>query len=97
MAIKDYGVQPLFAEPLFRADIGHAITPDQVEFIKNLKMINNKKITIMTHNKYMHITENSQYSKLTIIVKDDSLYPFTKIEKGVKEFVSWYKYFYNFD
>lgn len=42
MAIKDYGVQPLFAEPLFRADIGHAITPDQVEFIKNLKMINNK-------------------------------------------------------
>ncbi len=42
MAIKDYSVQPLFAEPLFRADIGHAITPDQVAFIQNLKMIQNK-------------------------------------------------------
>jgi len=38
MAIAEYEVKPLFIEPFFRANIGHAISEEQVEFIKNLKM-----------------------------------------------------------
>lgn len=42
MAELQYEVHPLFAEPLFRANIGHAISDKQVEYIKNLKMVQNK-------------------------------------------------------
>lgn len=42
MAISNYEVQPLFAEPFMRADIGHAISEEQVAFIKNLKMVRNR-------------------------------------------------------
>jgi uncharacterized protein (TIGR02466 family) len=42
MAIKDYEMQPLFAEPLFRASIGHAISEEQINYIKNLKMLQNQ-------------------------------------------------------
>jgi uncharacterized protein (TIGR02466 family) len=37
-----YDVEALFVEPVFRADIGAAITPKQVEFVKSLKMIPNQ-------------------------------------------------------
>jgi uncharacterized protein (TIGR02466 family) len=37
-----HDVQPLFAEPLFRSDISAAITPEQVGFIKRLKMLRNE-------------------------------------------------------
>lgn len=42
MTITDYDIQPLFATPYFRADVSHAISQAQVEFIKNLKMIKNR-------------------------------------------------------
>jgi len=42
MTIENYDIQPLFATPYLRADVGHAISEDQVEFIKNLKMIKNR-------------------------------------------------------
>ncbi len=42
MASVQYEVQPLFAEPIFRADISSAISNDQVEYIKNLKMVRNR-------------------------------------------------------
>lgn len=42
MAIQKYEVQALFAEPIFRADIGHIISEQQIEFIKSLKMVNNQ-------------------------------------------------------
>lgn len=42
MTIKTYDIQPLFATPYFRAEVGHAISEDQVKFIKNLKMIKNR-------------------------------------------------------
>lgn len=42
MAIENYDIQPLFATPHMRADIGHAISAEQVQFIKDLKMIKNK-------------------------------------------------------
>jgi hypothetical protein len=40
--MPSYEVQPLFAEPMFRADISEFITPEQVAFIKALKMVSNE-------------------------------------------------------
>lgn len=39
--MPSYEVQPLFAEPIFRADISEFITPEQAAFIKGLKMVPN--------------------------------------------------------
>ncbi len=47
-----YEIQPLFAEPYMRADIGDAITPEQVTFIKNLKMIRNQ-VNLISENLYI--------------------------------------------
>ncbi len=52
MGIETYEVSPLFAEPFFRADIGYAISETQVEFIKNLEMMENQANLIST-NKYI--------------------------------------------
>ena len=43
MTIESVDLQTLFATPLLRADIGFAITPEQIEYIKNLKMIKNQQ------------------------------------------------------
>lgn len=42
MPIENVDIQPLFATPYMRADISHAVTPEQVEYIHNLKMIRNR-------------------------------------------------------
>lgn len=42
MAIDKYELQPLFAEPFFRTNISEAIGPEEVAYIKNLKMVPNK-------------------------------------------------------
>lgn len=42
MTDQSYNIQPLFAEPLFRMDLSHAISPEQVAFIKDLKMLPNQ-------------------------------------------------------
>ena len=52
MAIAKYDVQPLFAEPYFRTNIGHAISEEQVRFIKNLKMTQNK-VNLISENLYI--------------------------------------------
>jgi len=52
MATPSFEVQPLFAEPYFRADIGHAISDEQISFIKNLKMIQNKT-NLISENLYI--------------------------------------------
>ena len=52
MAINTYEVQPLFAEPMFRASIEEAISPKQVEFLKNLKMVQNKS-NLISENLYI--------------------------------------------
>jgi uncharacterized protein (TIGR02466 family) len=41
MTVVSHEVHPLFVEPYFRASIAGAITPKQIEFIQNLKMVNN--------------------------------------------------------
>lgn len=52
MPVTDYEVRPLFAEPYFRTSIGHAITDEQVEFIKNLKMVPNQ-VNLISENLYL--------------------------------------------
>ena len=52
MAIQNYDVQPLFAEPYFRADLGHAISPEQIAFIQNLKMVKNQS-NLISENLYI--------------------------------------------
>jgi len=52
MAIENYEVQALFAEPIFRADIGHAISEQQIAFIKNIKMVDNQ-VNLISENLYL--------------------------------------------
>lgn len=41
MPVVSHEVYPMFVEPYFRANIAGSITPQQIAFIKNLKMVNN--------------------------------------------------------
>lgn len=52
MTINEYSVQPLFAEPYLRANISHAISAAQVDFIKKLKM-NPNKTNLISDNLYI--------------------------------------------
>ncbi len=52
MTAVKYDIQPLFAEPFLRADIGHAISAGDVAFIKSLKMIRNKS-NLISENLYI--------------------------------------------
>ncbi len=52
MTVNNYKVQPLFAEPYMRANISHAISETQVEFIKKVKM-NKNKINLISDNLYL--------------------------------------------
>ena len=50
--ISNPDVQPLFIEPVFRASIKSAISDEQIEFIKNLKMVNNQT-NLISENLYI--------------------------------------------
>lgn len=52
MAIEKYEIQALFAVPFFRADVGHAICEEQIEFIKNLKMVSNQ-VNLISEKLYL--------------------------------------------
>ncbi len=52
MALEEYEVQPLFAEPYFRTNIGHAISDEQIDYLKNLKMRQNKS-NLISDNLYI--------------------------------------------
>ena len=52
MPIKDYQIQPLFATPYFKANIGHAISAQEIAFIKNLKMVKNQE-NLISENLYI--------------------------------------------
>lgn len=52
MATRNYELKALFAEPIFRVDISDAITADQVEYIKNLKMVDNET-NLISQNTYI--------------------------------------------
>jgi uncharacterized protein (TIGR02466 family) len=52
MPIVSHEVYPLFIEPYFRANIAPTITPEQIAFIKNLKMVNNME-NLISENLYI--------------------------------------------
>ncbi|MBC8035647.1 MAG: hypothetical protein H7X89_00290 [Rhizobiales bacterium] len=52
MPIVSHEVYPLFIEPYFRANIAGTITPEQIAFIKNLKMVNNME-NLISENLYI--------------------------------------------
>ncbi len=67
MAIENYELQPLFAEPIFRADIGHAISDEQIEYIKGLKMVQNRG-NLISENLY--IFEEPELKSIKDAVQD---------------------------
>ena len=52
MALKNTKIDTLFAEPMFRADISDAITPEQVEHIQTLPMVENQT-NLISQDKYI--------------------------------------------
>ncbi len=52
MPVENVDVKPLFAEPLFRANIASAISDDQVSFIQNLSMVKNQA-NLISENLYI--------------------------------------------
>jgi uncharacterized protein (TIGR02466 family) len=52
MSAISYEVRPLFVEPFFRANIADAITPQQIQFIQKLKMVNNME-NLISENLYI--------------------------------------------
>lgn len=67
MAVTEYDVKPLFAEPIFRANLSSAISPKQVEFLKNLKMVRNKT-NLISQNLY--IFEEPELKSIKDAVQD---------------------------
>ena len=52
MPVTSHEVYPLFVEPYFRASIAGSITPEQVAFIKGLKMVGNTE-NLISENLYI--------------------------------------------
>lgn len=52
MTVASHEVHTLFAEPYFRANIAGSISPEQIAFIKNLKMVNNTE-NLISENLYI--------------------------------------------
>ncbi len=52
MASIDYEVHPLFVEPYLKANIGHAISDAQIDYLKNLKMVPNQ-MNLISENLYI--------------------------------------------
>ena len=52
MAIEEYEIQPLFAEPFFRTNISKAIGEEDIAYIRNLKMVPNKA-NLISDNLYI--------------------------------------------
>lgn len=52
MTVVSHEAHPLFAEPYFRANIAGTITPEQIRFIQNLKMVNNME-NLISENLYI--------------------------------------------
>lgn len=52
MGIPAHEVQPLFAEPVFRTNLADTITQEQVDYIKNLKMVENRS-NLISENLYI--------------------------------------------
>jgi len=67
MTISNYDIQPLFATPFFRADVGHAISNEQIEFISNLKMIKNRENYISEN---LYIFEEPELKSIAEVIQE---------------------------
>lgn len=67
MAVVSFEVRPLFIEPYFRANIGSAITPEQIAFVQSLKMIHNVENSI---SESMHIFDEPELKGMADAVQD---------------------------
>ena len=52
MPLEKFEIQPLFATPYAKADLGYGITPDQIEYVQNLKMVKNQS-NLISANLYI--------------------------------------------
>src|SRR5438477_4562418 len=52
MTVASHEVYAMFAEPYFRASIAGSITPEQIKFIQNLKMVRNPE-NLISENLYI--------------------------------------------
>jgi uncharacterized protein (TIGR02466 family) len=67
MTISNYDIQPLFATPYLRADVGHAISNEQIEFIKNLKMVKNRDNYISEN---LYIFEEPELKSIAEVIQE---------------------------
>ena len=67
MAITEYKVEPLFAEPVFRANIAEAISPEQEEYIKGLEMVENQRNLI---SEDLYIFEHPELASIKQAVQE---------------------------
>ncbi|MEO0714691.1 MAG: putative 2OG-Fe(II) oxygenase [Pseudomonadota bacterium] len=67
MPIQSYDVQPLFATPIFRADISHAITADQILYVQELKMVTNRENQI---SEDLYIFRHPQLKRMAEAVQE---------------------------
>jgi uncharacterized protein (TIGR02466 family) len=67
MAIVSHEVFPLFVEPYLRANIAGSISPAQIAFIKNLKMVGNTE-NLISENLY--IFEEAELKSIKDAVQD---------------------------
>jgi uncharacterized protein (TIGR02466 family) len=67
MTIVSHEVHPMFAEPYFRANIAGTITPEQIAFIKGLKMVGNME-NLISENLY--IFEEPELKSIKDAVQD---------------------------
>lgn len=81
MTINDYKIQALFAEPYMRADISHAISDAQVEFIKKMKM-NKNKTNLISDNLYIFNEPELKSIKKAV---DDVLAIFSREVLGINQ------------
>ena len=81
MADVKYDVQPLFAEPVFRADVSAALTPKVVDFIQGLKMVQNRT-NLISENLY--IFEEKELSGLKKAVHE-ALNAFGRDVMGIEQ------------
>ena len=81
MPVAQYEVQPLFAEPIFRADLGRTVSEEQIAYIRSLKMVPNES-NLITENTY--IFELPQLARLTM---EDQIFvaAFLKSHGSIKE------------
>ena len=76
-----YDVEPLFVEPIFRANIGHAISTAQEEFIKTQKMINNKSNLI---SEELYLLDRPELKSIKAAV-DEALAIYAQAVMGISQ------------